>query len=53
MNIELTIDDLNTHTQTAASTYARRRCGFAYWILLTGILSGAGALALVTAAVTQ
>jgi hypothetical protein len=46
MNIEFTIDDLTTHAQTAS---ARR---FAYWILLIGVLSGGGALAL-AAAVTR
>jgi len=52
MNIALHIDDLNTHTQTAASNSVKR-WGFAYWIFFIGVLSGAGALALVTAAVTR
>ena len=44
MNIALTIDELNEQPQTSASP--ERGWRFAYWILLTGILSGFGALAL-------
>jgi hypothetical protein len=48
MNIAFTIDELNEQPQT--STSPKRGWAFAYWILLAGILSGFGALALATVA---
>jgi hypothetical protein len=50
MNIAHFIYELTTHPQTATSP--KHSWGLPYWVLFTGILSGACALALVSAAVT-
>jgi len=47
MNIALAIDELSKLTeQPPAAASAKRSWGFAYWILLAGILSGLGSLVL-------
>jgi hypothetical protein len=52
MNIALAIYELTTHPPTTTASLSRGK-GFAFWILLAGVLSGLASLTLAAFASTQ